>query len=95
MGNNKTDYMFPDEISALRESLVTENKDVFERLRKIPLEMLETLVSYYVEDVSAKVLAENYGIGTSAVGGRISAAKRALRKALGDLVPPVKRNSKE
>jgi DNA-directed RNA polymerase specialized sigma24 family protein len=94
MEDDKTEYMFPDEISALRESLVTGNKVIFERLRKIPLEMLETLVSYYVEGVSAKVLAENYGIGTSAVGGRISAAKRTLRKALGDLVPPVKRNSK-
>ncbi|MCP4674772.1 MAG: hypothetical protein GY854_04505 [Deltaproteobacteria bacterium] len=65
--------------------------DVGARLDQLQPDTLELLVSYYVLQRSAKDLAKEHKVDPARIGGRLSAALRALRQALVGLVPP--RNS--
>lgn len=61
--------------------------DVGFRLRDIAPAHLQLLVAYYVFGCKAKELAGEYGTCVSALGGRLSQARRALRCALQELLP--------
>ncbi len=68
--------------------------DIGSRLEKLTPEVLDLLLSYYVLKRPAKQLAKEYGVDVARLGGRISAARRALRRVLDGLVPPLRRESK-
>lgn len=67
--------------------LVDDFVDVGNRVRDFPAERLSLLVEHYVFGTEAKQLAELAKIDATSVGGRLSQARRALRKALADLIP--------
>ncbi|MCP4678686.1 MAG: hypothetical protein GY854_24885 [Deltaproteobacteria bacterium] len=62
--------------------------DVGARLSQLPSDVLELLVSYYVLRRNAKDLAKEQDVDPAKIGGRLSAALRALRRSLAGLIPP-------
>lgn len=79
--------------SAAQGRSLDDYVDVGNRLRQVKQENLELLVEYYVLRGSATELAQTRGIDSAALGGRLSQAKRALREALDDLLPPRSKGS--
>ncbi len=66
--------------------------DVGSRLEKLDPEVLDLLLSYYVLKRPAKQLAKEYKVDVARLGGRISAARRALQRVLDGLVPPPRKS---
>ena len=67
--------------------------DLDKRISNIKRDSLELLIEYYIFRVSAKSIAKERGIDVTCLGGKISAARRELRKALTDII--VKGNPKK
>jgi hypothetical protein len=61
--------------------------DLRARLALLPERQLEVLLLFYVLRAPAEELAKRYHTEVGSIGGRISQARRALRKVLADLLP--------
>ena len=66
--------------------------DIGNRLEKMEQDKLQLLIEYYIENIPAKIIARKYNYELPQCGGKISAARRALRKVLGELIIPEKKS---
>jgi hypothetical protein len=70
------------ELSALRSRLREAAWLDHDALRVLPTEQIGLLVEYYVRGCPAVDLARDLGCSAASIGGRLTQARRALRRAL-------------
>jgi hypothetical protein len=69
-----------------RSTAIMNIVDIGNRLKNMDQENLQLLIGYYIEKIPAKVLARERCLDMPQLGGKISAARRELRKVLGELI---------
>lgn len=67
--------------------LLDDFVDVGNRLRGLPPDRLRLLIERYVFGLTARKVADELGCSTSSIGGQLGQARRALRRALAELLP--------
>jgi len=61
---------------------ISQNQDIHQSIRQLPLELRLPLVMYYFDNKSTKKIAEKFNISHSSVCSKIKEARKQLHKLL-------------